>query len=385
MKALIKSAAAIAMLAFTAPAFAGGVTVAENGDSKLKMEGLLFLNTYSDKADITTAGGTTSTKTVGLNVERAYVTLKYIFNSDWSMRVTTDMQHEANLGSKKQNIFLKYAYLEGKLAGDQAVLRIGQSHTPWIDHEESLWKHRYVENTMVDKFAFDDSSDLGLGLYGKVADGLVNYWLTETNGSGYGNGAATNGLDFNSRIGINPIEGLEVDLQFRDGYRGTKTYVANVTNSGIKSTMWQVMASYGQGDFFRVGANYLSNKDDNKTAANVFKSHGGNITSGFATIAAAGDQVKSTAWTVWGWVNFPDTDFGAFGRYDRVENKGTFGGVAAASKEKIDHYVAGVEYHPIKPVTLALVMDNTKGTGMGGTATNTRKDTRYGLYSQVAF
>jgi len=46
----MKSIAAAAILTAATPAFAGGVTVAEEGDSKLKLEALLFLNTYSQKA-----------------------------------------------------------------------------------------------------------------------------------------------------------------------------------------------------------------------------------------------------------------------------------------------------------------------------------------------
>ncbi|HXH65339.1 MAG TPA: hypothetical protein VNH42_07525, partial [Mariprofundaceae bacterium] len=280
------AAVAASMLAFAAPAFAGGVTVAENGDSKLKMEGLFYLNTYQESVD--PGAGAAKTDTIGLHTDRAYVTVKYIFNNDWNMRFTTDLANESTLGHR-QNVYVKYAYLEGKLAGDQAVLRIGQSHTPWIDHEEGLMHYRFIENTMGDKLNFDSSSDLGLGLYGKVANGMVDYWFTETNGHGYGNGATSKTVDFDSRIGIHPIDGLEIAGQFRDGYRGTKTSA----NNGIKSTYYQVMIDYGM-DNFRVGANYLNNKDDGKQAGNTFTSHGGNITSGFAVAAAPGLQVKST-------------------------------------------------------------------------------------------
>ena len=259
-----KSVVAAAFLMGMAPsAFAGGVqidntsladilmekgvltksdvkAIKKNNDGQLKLEALFYLNTYSQKADTTTAAGTTSTKTSGLAVDRAYFTAKYSFNDDWMMRLTTDMGAEATLG-KQQNIYLKYAYLQGKLAGDAAVLRLGQSHTPWIDYEQGLWGHRYVAKVMSDQYKFDDSSDLGIGLKGKLLDGMIGYWITETNGTGYGNGARSNGLDFNSRLGIYPVDGLTLDFQFRDGYRGTKTNVASVGTSGVKSTFWQGM------------------------------------------------------------------------------------------------------------------------------------------------
>ena len=156
-------------------------------------------------------------------------------NDDWMMRFTTDVGNEAALG-KDQNVYLKYAYVEGKLAGKAAVLRIGQSHTPWIDYEQGKWKHRYVAKVMSDQYKFDTSADLGFGLKGKVLDGVVDYFVTATNGTGYGKGNPTtghNGIDYNSRIGIHPVKGLDIDFQFMQGYKGTKRSVANVATEGV--------------------------------------------------------------------------------------------------------------------------------------------------------
>ncbi len=373
MKALMKTAAAIAMLAFAAPAFAGGITVAEDGDSKLKLEALFYLNTYAQKADTTTAAGTASTKTQGLAVDRAYFTAKYSFNDNWMMRLTTDMGNEATLG-KKQNIYLKYAYLEGKLLGKAAVLRLGQSHTPWIDYEQGLWKHRYVAKVMSDQYKFDDSSDLGIGVKGDID--MFHYWATYTNGTGYGNGARSNGMDMNFRFGVTPIEGLTVDVGYRNGTRGTKTFVGGVATSGVKSTLTEAMVTYGQKNF-RAGVGYISNKDkaDSATAS---VAHGGNTSSGFQT-AVIGDEVKSTGQFLWAWGKFGD--FGAFGRYETMKNKKT----GVVTDEKVTHIVAGGEYYVTKGIDLALVADNTKLDNRGGVTANSRKDTRYGLYSQVKF
>ena len=150
MKATINYILAAVILAFATQAYAGGVTVYEDGDSKLKLEALFYLNTYQQTDDRTTAGVSSKTKTTGLNVDRAYFTAKYYFNKEWMMRFTTDMQHQSNL-SKDQNIYLKYAYVEGKLVDDAVVLRLGQSYTPWIDYEQGLWKHRYVAKVMSDQ------------------------------------------------------------------------------------------------------------------------------------------------------------------------------------------------------------------------------------------
>jgi len=175
---MIAIAAATVLTASTA--YAGGVTVAEEGESKLKLEALMYLNTYSEKAETITGATNATTKTVGLAVDRAYFTAKYFFNDDWMMRITLDAGRDASLAGKKQNVFLKAAYVEGKLLGDAAVLRVGQSHTPWIDYEQGLWQHRYASQVFTDKYKFDDSFDLGLGLKGTLADGMVKYFVMST-------------------------------------------------------------------------------------------------------------------------------------------------------------------------------------------------------------
>jgi len=348
MKNLIRATVAVLAVAIAAPAFAGGITVAEDGDKKLKFESLFFLNTT---ANTTKVNGAKTAESTGLAVDRAYFTLKYSFDKNWSMRFTTDMESNqvgSGLG-KTQNIYLKYAYLQGKLAGDAAVLRLGQSHTPWIDYEQHLWGHRYVAKVTSDYYKFDDSSDLGIGLKGDVADGMVKYWVTETTGAGYGNKAgSTKGQDLNVRLGVYPIEGLTLDAQFRDGYRGKKTFAAPNQN---KETLNQFMATYGMGKTFRVGANYLTRKIANTS--------------------------KDDGYSVWATGNF-GSGFGAFARYDAINNKNS----AGTKLGKSTRTVAGVEYSVIKGVTFSLALeegkvDNTASAG------NVTKTSRMGLFTQV--
>lgn len=350
MKSLLKTVAAVAMLAFATPAIAGGVTVANDGTSKTKLEALFFLNTYAHKK---TTGATTNTDNLGLNVERAYLTLKHTFNDDWMMRFTTDMETNGALASKNQNIYLKYAYVQGKLAGDAVVLRLGQSHTPWIDYEQHLWGHRYVAKVTSDYYKFDDSSDLGVGLKGKLADGMVKYWITETTGAGYGNKTgSTKGTDLNVRVGVYPIDGLTLDVQYRDGYRGGKTFAAVAP---VKNKLTQVMATYGMNDW-RVGANYLDNKGRDSFGINK------------------GATQKATGFSVWGTAKFGD--FGAFARYDDMKNKN-----AGVQTSKDKRTTGGIEYTVTKGVTFSLAMEENKTTPVGGV--NVIKDSKYGLYSQI--
>ncbi len=351
LKKTIKTIAALAMFAVSAPAFAGGVLVAQNGDSKLKFETEVFSDLTQVKT--THVPATADTKKLGLSVSRAYFTGKYSFNNDWMMRVTTDVNLDNKLTKKNNNIFLKYAYLQGKLYGDALVLRLGQSHTPWIDHEEHLWAHRYISPVLIDSNHYDASSDLGIGFKGNVLDGLANYWFTYTNGNGYDHPAIKgSSMDFDSRIGLNLLPGLTLDFQYRNGYRATKT--TPQVGLATKSTLIQGMVTYGMGHDFRIGANYAQNK---KTG---------------------GTNVKENAYDLWAWGKVTD-QFGLLGRYEYVkDNK------VAASQKKKTRYVAGVEYFPTKNVAMSLVYDVTDNK-VGGVYRAKGKVTKIGLYTNFKY
>ncbi|EAU55094.1 hypothetical protein [Mariprofundus ferrooxydans] len=362
MKAIIKSIAAIAMFAFTAPAFAGGVSVYDNGESKLKLSGKVFVDVTNSKSDTTTAGVTSTTKTQGFNLGRAYLTGKYYFNSDWMMRITTDVATETAAGlGKTTNVYLKYAYLEGKLYGKALEMRLGVSHNPWIDYEQGLWKHRYFSKVSSDEFKYDDSADIGIGFKGKLADGLIGYWVTAVNGGGYGNLTKSNGIDYKSRVSIYPIEGLTIDLGYNTGYRGKKTFVANVATNPLKQSMYQIMVTYGTHDF-RIGANYISNKD--KASKNI--------------------DAKTAA--LWGWANVGN-GFGVVGRYEQEKSNTLVAGAipAGQAKQKRTRFLAGVSYDPTKHVTFTLGYIQDKTTALAHVVGDIAKTTQIGVWSQYTY
>jgi hypothetical protein len=381
MKAIIRTIATIAMITLAAPAFAGGINVYDDGDSKLKLEGKFFLNsTYNNKEKTVLGITSTTNQTIGLAVDRAYFGAKYYFNNDWMVRITTDVHLDTGLAKKNNNIFLKYAYVQGKLIGDGLVLRLGQSHTPWIDYEQHLWKHRYVSKVFVDQYGFDSSSDLGIGLKGKLADGLVKYWVVGVAGAGYSHpgmhkdaltgkySSGVKAVDLNARVGIYPVKGLTLDFQIRDGFKGTKYFdkANSQTAPGTKHSLYQIMASYGTGHDWRVGANYIHEKADRRT----------DILNG---LTARND--KTNGYSAWAWYNIPDTKFGVFGRFDKKDI--TRNGVA--TKDKTNHYVGGLEYSPVKNVTFATVFDYTKVTDAKFALGTDTKSTKAGLYTQIKF
>ncbi len=335
---LIAALAATTVLGATA-ANAGGVTVAEKGDSKLKLSGKAFLGfTQNDDG----AGA----KTIGGNLDRFYMQAEY-YTGIWKARFTTDIHHESTLG-KEQNVYLKYAFLEGKFS-EAATLRLGLSHTPWIDYEQHLWKHRFVAKVTSDHFKLDSSADNGIGLKGKLADGMVNYWVTATSGNGYGVAKKTGALDFNSRISITPMKGVDVSLQYRSGYKGNKT--DSTVTVADKETLTQLMASYGTHDY-RVGFNTIKVSNYKTTT---------------------GEDMSANA--VWGWGKFGD-NMGAFARVEQLKWTGT-----VTNGDKKDHSVFGIDYYATKGVTLSFAYDQEKHT-VGATST-TKKE--MGLFTQLKF
>ncbi|MDX8397298.1 MAG: hypothetical protein R8K49_03155 [Mariprofundaceae bacterium] len=368
MSTTIRTAALLALTAIATPAFAGGVTIAEKDDSKLKLEAKVFMGLTDYKK--TFNAGAKATKTTNKDtrsrsgsLDRAYLGIKYYFDDDWMMRITYDMNNEANTGTlgKNQQVFLKYAYLEGKLAGDAVVLRLGQSHTPWIDYEQGLWKHRYVSKVMSDTNKNDSSSELGLGLKGKVD--MFHYFATVTDGNSYSSAqnfkGSSTGLDYNVRVGLTPIKGLTVDAQYINGFNGSKTSLS----AGTRQTFNQLMVTYGMGHDFRVGANYSTDKLEDLTKINA-------------------NATKHNAFGVWGWANITD-NIGAFARYEEKTNKSTLAVNKVA--DKVKRYVLGAEYSPRKHVKLSLAIDSAKTTNLAQTSGDTETVRRYGLFSEFKF
>lgn len=318
-----------------------GLVAAEKGDAKLELSGKAFLG-FQQTDD-------NGAKTIGGSVDRFYFQAKYK-KDDWYARITTDVNNEQshkdaggdtkNL-KRNMNVFLKYAYIEKKFS-DEAQLRLGLSHTPWIDYEQGLWGHRFVSKVTSDYFGFDTSADYGVGLKGKLADNMVEYWITATNGGGYGEPNRTGALDINSRLTIKPIDGLDISLQYLSGYKGKKT--DSTVSINDKQTMTQIMVAYKM-DNFTVGANGISVKNLKTTTG-----------------------ADHTASSIWGTAKF-NKEFGAFVRLDQDKNDVT--------NVTTDHQVVGVDYFMDKGLTMSFAYDNEK---VGASQVET-----IGLYSLMKF
>ncbi len=421
--------AAVALLAGMAPAaFAGGAqldnkslidvlqakgilssdevkVIKHNNNGKFKFDAKLFIDASHHVKRYTGSGWPTlsqgdQSQSNGVNLTRAYLTMHYSINDTWKVRVTTDVHQENALTGKKSNVFVKYAYIQGDLL-PAASLRLGVIHTPWIDYEEGLWEHRYVSTVLIDGLGIESSADAGLGVVGKVMNGLVHYQFGGFNGGGYTDTRVSKAVDFSGRIGIDPIEGLTVDFQYRNGFRGNKRFgktrngVSGVPNVGAgiqtrpvaRQIFYQAMVTYGHADDWRVAAGYVFDKD--KAFAFNPAVPGGNKRA-----------VRNKAFDVWGRANLLNTSFGKVGAFARYDNDhvNPFSNLGALTNsgndEIITHYILGLELKPAKGVNLSLVYNynKTKNRITGaGTATplvhsgQDIKDYRIGLYSMLKF
>src|SRR6266540_6116822 len=137
----------------------------------------------------------------GFHFSRTYLTLIKRFDEGHHFRLTLDQMvndvggnscsnglgasagkcHEAapfgldGWSSNGRNAtFVKYAYYNHVILPG-LELRAGVHQTPWIEYEEHRWTYRYRGPVMVDEQSLQTSSDMGVSVLGKVADGRVDY------------------------------------------------------------------------------------------------------------------------------------------------------------------------------------------------------------------
>ena len=238
--------------------------------------------------DQTSNGTKTDASGTGLDVKRFYLSVDHKFDDIWSANLTTDFNYVSNDGETQ--LFVKKAYLQG--AFDKlATLRVGSANMAWIPFVEDWYGYRFVENTVVDKMKLGSSADWGLHLFGD--SGMFNYQVSAINGGGYKNPSRSDHVDFEGRIGLQPVKGLMFAVGAYDGDLGKDTQSTPTLHSARR---YDAMAAWNR-DGLRLGAEWF--KADNwKNVATP------------ATDTALG-------WSLWGSYDFARAS--VFARYDRVK------------------------------------------------------------------
>jgi hypothetical protein len=303
---------------------------------------------YADFSNIdqTSNGEKTDASGTGLDVKRFYLSIDHQFNDVWSADLTTDFNYLSVTGETQ--LFIKKAYLQG--AFDKlATLRVGSANMAWIPFVEDWYGYRFVENTLVDREKLGNSADWGLHLLGD--NGLFNYQVSAVNGGGYKNPSRSDHVDFEGRVGLQPVKGLMFAVGAYDGDLGKDTQTVSTLHSARR---YDAMAAWNR-DGLRLGAEWF--KADNWK----------NVTT------PASDS--ASGWSLWGSYDF--TSASLFARYDQVK----------LSKDidpslKDTYWNAGVAFPVTKGVKVAVAYKDERLRNDTTTDIHTRE---IGAWGEVKF
>ena len=229
-----------------------GVSVAAQADESTTVGGKAYIDFTN--IDAKTNGTKSDASGLGFDLKRFYLSVGHSFDDMWSANLTTDVNYAAQCTTCSPtdvNLYVKKAYLQAKFS-DAAVLRAGSADMPWIPYVEHAYGYRYVEKTLTDRTGFATSADWGAHVGGKF--GMINYAVSAVNGNGYKHPDRSKGLDFAGRIGVMPVEGLNLAAGFYNGKKGKDVQSATGINTASR---WDVLAAYSH-SMFKAGAEYFS-------------------------------------------------------------------------------------------------------------------------------
>jgi hypothetical protein len=312
--------------------------------SNTRVGGTAFID-FTD-LDQTRNGAKTDASGTGLDVKRFYLTVDHTFDDVWSANLTTDFNYSSVDGETQ--LFVKKAYLQGKFS-PLATLRVGSAGMAWIPFVEDWYGYRFVENTLVDRAKFGSSADWGVHLLGD--SGMFNYQASIINGGGYKNPTRSNSVDFEGRIGFQPIKSVMIGIGGYSGDLGKDTHGTPALHDAHR---YDAMIAY-HGGGLRLGGEYFRASNWN----NVLTP---------ATDSADG-------WSVWGSYDFGPASI--FARYDRVKpSKDLDPGL------KDTYYNFGVAFPVTEGVRVALAYKNELLQDNSKTNTKSRE---FGAWGEVKF
>jgi hypothetical protein len=272
------SIASLALLANTIPVHAADV----GPDTQLG--GTVFLDlTHLEQSS---QGARTDASGNDGDLKRLQLSLDHRFNTLWSVDVTTDSSYSR---TGEHHFYWKKAYLQGKFS-PWATLRVGSASTPWIPFVEDWYGYRFVENTLIDRTKFGTSADWGLHLLGD--NGLFDYQASVVNGGGYKHPARSDSVDFEGRVGFQPIKSVVIAV---GGYRGDLGKDTRSTPALHDAHRYDAMVAYNA-NAFRLGGEYFRATNWNNVLTPTTDSADG--------------------WSLWGSYDFGPASI--FARYDRV-------------------------------------------------------------------
>ena len=230
---------------------------AEGEESPVQLSGTLFGHwgyEFGDQAN-------------DFGLDRIYLTARRSLGSDFSVRVTTDVDRPDD---SKLRPFIKYAYLEWTGAFEGIKFRLGAAGTPYIGFFDAFWEHRYVAKALSDGNKILSSSDLGVHAIGSHVGGQFSWQAGLLNGEGHGSPEAGASKSVQLRAswdplaaggeGSLPVSGF-VSYTPADLLTGDATELIYVGSLGYRGGLGIVWVEYvgsleGEGDDALAGSGY---------------------------------------------------------------------------------------------------------------------------------
>ena len=323
---------------------AASTSTADQWFNNTKISGTSFIDFTN--IDQTKNGTKTDSSGTGLDVKRFYLQVDHKFNDIWSADLTTDFNYVST--DSETQLFVKKAYLQGAFS-PLATLRVGSANMAWIPFVEDYYGYRFVENTFIDRLKFGNSADWGVHLLGD--NGVFNYQVSMVNGGGYKNPTRSNSVDFEGRIGVQPVKGLMIAVGGYSGDLGKDTDSSPALHTASRV---DAMIAY-KNDNLRIGTEW-------------FKADNWNNVVSVPTDSADGYSM---------WASY---DWGAASIFARYDHAHTSKDLDPSLTDK--YYNIGVGFPVTKGVRMAIAYKDE--TLQDDTSIDT-KTKEFGVWSEVKF
>lgn len=281
--------------------------------------------------------GDTAAHLNNFDVTRAYVNVTGQLGKGLASRVTSDLHREAD-GSLA--LRLKYAYLAWTPKGSPLTVRAGETQTPWLDFEETLWDYRMQGPVPLDREGYLTSSDFGLAVDGTWGHDAVNLSAGVFNGEGYSKTPGDRRKDLEGRVSVRL---LATDDRSRTGGLRLSLYggVGKPTGGGLRNR-YVALASY-RSKLLTLAAELALTRDrlDNPPAPatpSTTATHG-RLASAFAVL------------------RIPRSRFGVIGRVDVVDRD------TGTPNDRLTRSMGGVSFQATPNLRLLADVEHTSYQG----------------------
>jgi hypothetical protein len=217
----------------------------------------------------------------------------------------------------KYTAYLKMAEIKWDIT-DYLALRFGQLlNTQYLTFQDPFWGYRYIDVTFQEKYRLGQPADFGIQIDLKAGDKFLNQFSV-VNGEGPFRYQDLNSkFVFSNNIQYSPIKNLTLKV-YAD-------YGPSIKNDTAYGDKWVISGFAGyKTDKYRIGAEY--------DFVNNYAWSNGKDVSGFSLFAG---------WNFFG-------KFDVLARWDHLQIK------MPDDTEKLDYYIAGVQYEPVKMFTTSV-------------------------------